>query len=453
MHCPSCVDRIDSLLSSIQEVKDVRVTLTFRTVSCRINSSESSSGRAGRKVIHDKVVDILTRDDGFIIGDEGHSNPTGRVQASHGPKGAWARLQQTFHSGPTREQRSELERRRQHLAHCIACQKGATFAGDVSLASATHSSRESLNSLPTTEGTLTALSIGGMTCASCVQSIKTNLQSDSRIVQVDVDLLSSSASVRHSPNLSPEEIAERISDIGYDAHVVSSHSPIANMPPSSTAPDSSRRATNADDLLETSLSIEGMTCASCSQTITNVLKPLQGIRSVNVDLVGNSAKVIHDSRISEGDIKEAIEHAGYGVEAAATMRLVSPVRGVEVEDDRRTVQIGVKGIYCEDCIDKLNTAVADLPLISSTTFNMDCSNVTMAYRPTVINIRQILEALESLAPEFEAQVLRNDTLSERGRKVQKKEVRYLAIHFLIALLFAIPAFVVYVCHLIPAHLD
>ncbi len=58
-----------------------------------------------------------------------------------------------------------------------------------------------------------------------------------------------------------------------------------------------------------------------------------------------------------------------------------------------------------------------------------------------MTIRSILDNLTNLAPEFEAEVVKSQSLSERNQQIQRKEVKILAFHLVIAFVFAIPTFI------------
>jgi len=62
------------------------------------------------------------------------------------------------------------------------------------------------------------------------------------------------------------------------------------------------------------LKIEGMSCNHCKMAVEQALKTLQGVKSAEVDLGSNSAKVAFDPQlVDRGKLKQAIEEAGYEV--------------------------------------------------------------------------------------------------------------------------------------------
>ena len=60
------------------------------------------------------------------------------------------------------------------------------------------------------------------------------------------------------------------------------------------------------------LSITGMTCAGCANTVTRVLSRVAGVDSATVDIASGRAMVTGDARAE--DLIAAVAAAGYGVQ-------------------------------------------------------------------------------------------------------------------------------------------
>jgi copper chaperone len=64
------------------------------------------------------------------------------------------------------------------------------------------------------------------------------------------------------------------------------------------------------------LKVTGMTCGGCTSTVTNALKAIDGVGTVNVSLADGDAIVQYDERLTSPDrLKSAVKRAGYGVDA------------------------------------------------------------------------------------------------------------------------------------------
>ena len=69
------------------------------------------------------------------------------------------------------------------------------------------------------------------------------------------------------------------------------------------------------------LAVTGMTCGGCTSKVTDALKAVAGLADVKVSLATGEAKVQFDERLtSPGQLKSAVQHAGYGVGAAGSAR-------------------------------------------------------------------------------------------------------------------------------------
>ena len=68
--------------------------------------------------------------------------------------------------------------------------------------------------------------------------------------------------------------------------------------------------------MQTTVNVSGMTCQHCVLSVTEELTELDGVESVDVDLVagGTSPVVVTSSReLSDEEITEAVAEAGYSV--------------------------------------------------------------------------------------------------------------------------------------------
>jgi copper chaperone len=59
------------------------------------------------------------------------------------------------------------------------------------------------------------------------------------------------------------------------------------------------------------LSIEGMTCGHCAQSVTKELSQVVGIEQVDVDQPAGLAKVEYTGSPSEAELAAAVSKAGY----------------------------------------------------------------------------------------------------------------------------------------------
>lgn len=159
------------------------------------------------------------------------------------------------------------------------------------------------------------------------------------VSDVSVSLLSNSATLTLSNRDLSDTIVGTVEDIGYEADVVDLQ-PI---------PSKSGNEEGESGPYTVLMSIQGMTCASCSSTITRLVSELDDVEDVNVNLLGNSASVVVQSKKAVDAVVEVIEDAGYD----ATVTSVEPVKSSlsrgnsKTHGSTRTISLQVDGMFCQ----------------------------------------------------------------------------------------------------------
>ncbi|MDQ3460382.1 MAG: heavy metal translocating P-type ATPase [Deinococcota bacterium] len=142
------------------------------------------------------------------------------------------------------------------------------------------------------------IGVEGMTCASCVGRVERALNKLEGVEGASVNLATERASVSFDPErLGQEAILETITRSGY--------TPVT---------------------AKASLSVSGMTCASCVARVERSLNKLDGVLEATVNLATEKASVTYlPDAVSVGQLKGAIRKAGYEVlgEAAGKDRVDS----------------------------------------------------------------------------------------------------------------------------------
>jgi len=140
------------------------------------------------------------------------------------------------------------------------------------------------------------LSIVGMTCSHCVESVTRALRGVAGVASAVVDLQGGWAVV-HGAGLDPARLVRAVTDLGYKATVVEG--------PGVTAPA----------LHTLTLAVEGMTCEHCAGNVQKALEKVEGVAAVEVDLKGGQAKV-WGQHLDPDALCHAISQAGYSATVA-----------------------------------------------------------------------------------------------------------------------------------------
>ena len=89
-----------------------------------------------------------------------------------------------------------------------------------------------------------------------------------------------------------------------------------------------------------SLSVGGMTCASCITAVTQALSVLPGVHDISASLLSNSATAISDSEVIVPDVVEAVTTIGYEADIASIQPLNMYATTVEMDKPAGSRAVG-----------------------------------------------------------------------------------------------------------------
>ncbi|CAM1502057.1 Fc.00g040410.m01.CDS01 [Cosmosporella sp. VM-42] len=190
------------------------------------------------------------------------------------------------------------------------------------------------------------------------------------------------------------------------------------------------------------LSIGGMTCGVCVNTITDEISKNPWISKVVVNLVANSATVDFTDRNHTQDIVDGIEDLGYD----ATIDKVIDLSEDKQSTDEREVEIKVDGIFCPRCPERITRTLkslnpSKLTILQETTLANPILKLRYTPEAPVFTIRHILRAIEAADTSLNASVYHPPTLEERSRVIRAKHQRALLWREILTLIIAIPTFI------------
>jgi P-type Cu+ transporter len=128
--------------------------------------------------------------------------------------------------------------------------------------------------------------VSGMTCASCVKRVQDSIEKIDGVVSASVNLATESATIELDPGMVRiDSIDKAIKDAGYDI-------PFDN----------------------STVGIEGMTCASCVSRVEKALQSIDGVAQAHVNLATEDAIIRYrPGLVTDEAIRNAIESVGYSV--------------------------------------------------------------------------------------------------------------------------------------------
>ena len=128
---------------------------------------------------------------------------------------------------------------------------------------------------------------------------------------------------------------------------------------------------------KTQLDIQGMSCANCSQTITQALNDLNGVSEANINFATDEGTVEYDpEETSLGAIYTAIDDAGYSAMSTSA-------------------SIGITDMTCSNCAETNETALKDVPGVISAEVNYATDEANVEYNPAETDREQLYDAIES----------------------------------------------------------
>ncbi|NXG27275.1 ATP7B ATPase, partial [Dromaius novaehollandiae] len=256
-----------------------------------------------------------------------------------------------------------------------------------------------------------AVSVQGMTCQSCVQSIEGQISKVKGVVSIKVSLEQNNAVIQYvQSEISPEQICQEIQDMGFDANVAEETSA-----PVSVSVPCSREAV-------IKLRVEGMTCQSCVSSIEGKIRRLNGVVRIKVSL-GNQEAIIayYPYIIQPEDLKSHIRNLGYdctiksksaplklGVLDVGHLQNTAAKTTPACRDSGRVAPLAVKmsstatvqieGMHCESCVRNIEENIAALPGVQSINVSLEHKHAVVQYSPHLITLSSLQQAIESLPP-------------------------------------------------------
>ncbi|KAF2246854.1 heavy metal translocatin [Trematosphaeria pertusa] len=230
----------------------------------------------------------------------------------------------------------------------------------------------------------TTLSVGGMTCGACTSAVEGAFKDVSGIKHFSISLLSERAVIEHDTTIiSPEELAETIEDVGFEAKVLET---VAH-----TAGERRSKSQKKHKTMTTTVGIEGMTCGACTSAIESGFRDVEGVYQFNISLLANRAVLVHDPKLTEDQIVEIIEDRGFDA------KLISSVDGSIQQSSANNgpVHLKIYGLPSAKAAEDLEALLRKRPGITSVSVNFNTSRATIHRDPQIIGLRATVEAIEA----------------------------------------------------------
>ena len=166
-----------------------------------------------------------------------------------------------------------------------------------------------------------------------------------------------------------------------------------------------------------------MTCAACVHRVERGLGKLEGVELARVNLATERARVVYDpEKTSPQALLEKVREAGYTPEVAE-------------------VELGVSGMTCAACVNRVERALRKLDGVLEVSVNLATERAWVKYLPASTGMAQFKRAIR----EAGYGVLELETGQHRAdleREARAREIAGLRRALLIAAVFALPLFLI-----------
>ena len=183
------------------------------------------------------------------------------------------------------------------------------------------------------------------------------------------------------------------------------------------------------DINQTTLSIKGMTCASCVGRVEKALAGLDGVSEVAVNLASETARLSLDDSFRLSDATQALASLGY------------PARTSKVT-------LNIASMSCASCVGRVDKALTEVPGVLSVSVNLAAETATVEYLEGAVSLGDLMAT--SVAIGYPAEIPEAQASQTRvARKAE--EADGLRRSVLLAAILTLPVFVLEMgAHLIPA---
>lgn len=179
-------------------------------------------------------------------------------------------------------------------------------------------------------------------------------------------------------------------------------------------------------MVSKTLQIEGMTCASCAQTVEKAARKLEGVTKASVNLATEKLSVSYDeSKLSVSDIQTAVDKAGY-----------------KALTNQTNTTFKIEGMTCASCAQTVEKAVRKLKGIENAAVNLATEKLTISYNPSEIAPDDISSAVANSGYAAILETSEEKKTSQEERRAKRdQDMKKLMNRFWISIIFTIPLLV------------
>lgn len=175
-----------------------------------------------------------------------------------------------------------------------------------------------------------------------------------------------------------------------------------------------------DMLNKLDLRISGMSCASCVAKIEKGLSRVPGVVEARVNFAAEKATIKYDSaEANPSDLVDTVRKLGY-------------------EARSQKVILSVLGMTCASCVNRVQTALSQVPGVIEATVNFATEKASIEYIPNLVKIKDLTKTTAAIG--YTLVEVEEEQLVDKEAQIRQTEFRQLKNKFLTGLLLVAPLF-------------
>lgn len=161
--------------------------------------------------------------------------------------------------------------------------------------------------------------------------------------------------------------------------------------------------------MEKTYAVEGLSCASCAQTVEKALNNIQGVEHASVNLTTEKATVIYDDALVNFEtLSNTVEKSGY--------KLLAPQDNWSISANHQNYIIS--GMNCASCAQTVERAALAVPGIKKASVNLTTNTLTVDWQDDA-NTQVMLDAVNKSGYQAELILSANDQFEVEQAKKEK----------------------------------
>ena len=166
------------------------------------------------------------------------------------------------------------------------------------------------------------------------------------------------------------------------------------------------------------LTVEGMSCASCVGRVEKSLSAIPAVSDVSVNLASETATFRTDDPAAVAQSADVLRDLGY------------PARSSKVT-------LAIQSMTCASCVGRVDAALAAIAGVTSVSVNLAAETATVEYVEGIVSPADLVEA--STAAGYPAEIAQSDISQTRAER-KADEARVLARRTIVAAILTVPVF-------------